>query len=41
VVPFIADDDILSTGIAAVHKLIASGDLLSAVSQASEYHFRT
>jgi histidine ammonia-lyase len=41
VVPFIADDDILSTGIAAVHRLIASGDLLSAVSQASEYHFRT
>ena len=41
VVPFIADDDILSTGIAAVHKLIASGDLLSAVSQGSEYHFRT
>src|SRR5919199_85491 len=40
VVPFIADDDILSTGIAAVHRLIASGDLLSAVSQASEYHFR-
>jgi histidine ammonia-lyase len=41
VVPFFADDDILSTGIAAVHKLIASGDLLSAVSQRSEYHFRT
>jgi histidine ammonia-lyase len=40
-VPFIADDDILSTGIVAVHKLIASGDLLSAVSQGSEYHFRT
>jgi histidine ammonia-lyase len=41
VVPFFADDDILATGIAAVHKLIASGDLLSAVSQRSEYHFRT
>jgi histidine ammonia-lyase len=41
VMPFVADDDILSTGIAAVHKLIASGDLLSAVNKASEYHFRT
>jgi histidine ammonia-lyase len=41
VVPFMADDDILSTGIAAVHELIASGALLSAVNQGSEYHFRT
>jgi histidine ammonia-lyase len=41
VVPFFADDDILSTGMAAVHKLIASGELLSAVNQQSEYHFRT
>jgi histidine ammonia-lyase len=34
-VPFMTDDDVLSTGIEAVHKLIASGDLLKAVSEAS------
>jgi histidine ammonia-lyase len=33
VVPFMTDDDVLSTGIEAVHKLIASGDLLAAVNQ--------
>jgi histidine ammonia-lyase len=33
VVPFMTDDDVLSTGIEAVHKLIATGDLLAAVDQ--------
>jgi histidine ammonia-lyase len=40
VVPFMTDDDVLSTGIEAVHKLIASGDLLAAVNQWSGYRLK-
>jgi histidine ammonia-lyase len=39
VVPFMADDDLLSTGIEAVHKLITNGDLVAAVNQESGYRF--
>jgi histidine ammonia-lyase len=37
VVPFMTDDDVLSTRIDAVHKLIASGDLLAAANQDSKH----
>ena len=40
VVPFMTNDHVLSTGIEAVHKLIASGDLLAAVNQWSGYRLK-
>jgi histidine ammonia-lyase len=40
VVPFMTNDDVLSTGIQSVHNIIASGELLAAVNQGSGYRLK-